>query len=472
MEKCKYCQAELEENSTRCPVCGREQAEKEPAKTEIKEGVKASTGLITAVVVLAVLLAAALIALVMMGISKSNEAPAESQAAVQMTEAAEPTDLMAVEATIPADGNPEDVTCKGSYTDEDAAVLEAADTVVATMGEDKLTVSQLQVFYWMEVNSFLNNLYYYGVDGTYYGMDYSLGLDQQLCAISDGLTWQQYFLDNALLSWRSYVALGRVAGENGYEMEEKYRTQLDTTPESLETQALSYGMADAQELLAANVGNGADMEDYLYFLEQYYLGYGYYNHYSGTLEPTDAEVEAFFAENEDAYAANGLSKDTFTVDVRHILVFPEGADSSSIYTETFSDEAWAVGEQQAQEILDAWLAGEMTEESFAALANEHSADPGSNTNGGLYTDVAQGDMVAEFDAWCFDEARQVGDYAIVKTDLGFHVMYFSGKNILWQTYAREDWITQQAQTMMDTVVEANPMEVDYSAIQLGFVSLQ
>ncbi len=492
MENCKYCQAELEENSAVCPACGKDQMAPEaveapaaelpaeeasaaqPAKSEIKEGAKATPGLIAAIVVLSVLLVAALIALVMMGSSKEKNTPPETQSQVESVggeEAAEPTDLMAVEATIPADGNPEDVTCKGTYTAEDAAVLAAADTVVAAMGEDKLTVSQLQVYYWMEVRSFLNNLYYYGVDATYYGMDYELGLDQQQCAIAEGKTWQQYFLECALQSWRSYVSMGREAGAAGYVLEEDFRAQIDGTEESLQTQALSYGMADAQELLAANVGNGADLEDYLHFLEQYYLGYGYYNHFCSTLEPTDAEVEAFFAENEEAYAANSLTKDTRTVDVRHILVFPEGADSTSIYSETFSDEAWAAGEQQAQEILNTWLAGEKTEESFAALANEKSADPGSNTNGGLYTDVAQGDMVEEFDAWCFDAARQVGDYAVVRTDLGFHVMYFSGSNVLWQEYARQDWITRQGQTMMDTAVEANPMEVDYSTIVLGYVDL-
>lgn len=39
--------------------------------------------------------------------------------------------------------------------------------------------------------------------------------------------------------------------------------------------------------------------------------------------------------------------------------------------------------QKAQDILDEWKAGDATEDSFAALANEYSQDPGSNTTGGL-----------------------------------------------------------------------------------------
>jgi len=472
MNHCKYCSAEMEENASVCPVCGKSQedapAPEEAVQSEIKPGIKGTPGVIAAAVAAVVLVVAALVGLLLWG-SAPGKVPEETVPATEPQLSAEPTDLFAAEATIPADGNPDDVTCKGSYTAGDEAVLAAADTVVATVGDAPLTVSQLQVYYWMEVRNFLMNLYNYGVDGTYYGMDYSLGLDQQQCGIAGGMTWQQFFLESALGSWANNQVLAIEGKAAGYEMEEAYREELENTPDILQTQALQGGFADAQALLAYNVGNCADMEDYLHFLELYFSGAGYYSHYLKQQVPTDEEAEAFFTENEAAYAANGLTRDNRSVDVRHILVFPEGADNSNIRTETFSDEAWAAGEQQAQEILDAFLAGDRKEESFAALANEHSADPGSNTNGGLYTEVMEGQMVPEFNDWCFDEARQAGDYAIVRTSLGFHVMYFSGSNTLWQTYAREDWAAEKAEAMLAAALEKYPMEVDYSKILLGYV---
>ena len=160
-----------------------------------------------------------------------------------------------------------------------------------------------------------------------------------------------------------------------------------------------------------------------------------------------------------------------TVDVRHILVYPEGADSSTIRTETFPEEAWAVGEEKANEIYELYLAGDLSEESFAALANEHSADGGSNTNGGLYTEVEQGRMVPEFDAWCFDSARKPGDTAVVRTSLGFHVMYFSGSHVLYPDYARQDMIMEYQQNLVNEAVEKYPVEIDYSAIVLGYMDL-
>ncbi len=128
-----------------------------------------------------------------------------------------------------------------------------------------------------------------------------------------------------------------------------------------------------------------------------------------------------------------------TVDVRHILVQVDesGLDSTS---ETYDADLQARKDEaraKAEDLLAQWQAGEATEDSFAAMANENSEDPGSNTNGGLYEQVAQGQMVTEFNDWCFDPARQPGDTGIVYGESssykGYHVMYFSGYDIpYWQ----------------------------------------
>ena len=94
--------------------------------------------------------------------------------------------------------------------------------------------------------------------------------------------------------------------------------------------------------------------------------------------------------------------------------------------------------QKAQDILDEWKAGDATEDSFAELAKENSAD-GSASEGGLYTEVYKGQMVSEFEDWCFDPSRQAGDTGVVETTYGAHVMYFVGYDIpYWQVQVRDD----------------------------------
>ena len=50
-------------------------------------------------------------------------------------------------------------------------------------------------------------------------------------------------------------------------------------------------------------------------------------------------------------------------------------------------------------------------------------------------------------------------------------MYFVDSTPIWEYYARQDLIAEQTSAMMAQITESHPMEVDYSAITLGFVNL-
>ena len=108
------------------------------------------------------------------------------------------------------------------------------------------------------------------------------------------------------------------------------------------------------------------------------------------------------------------------VNVRHILITPEEDEEGNS-----SDEDWAAAEAKATEVYEGYLAGEQTEEAFSELAKEHSKD-GNASTGGIYENVKKGQMVQTFNDWCFDEARKTGDSGIVKTQFGYHIMYFVG----------------------------------------------
>ena len=112
--------------------------------------------------------------------------------------------------------------------------------------------------------------------------------------------------------------------------------------------------------------------------------------------------------------------------VRHILVAFEGGTTDSTTGQTiYSEEEKEAAKKAAEELLAQWLEGDATEESFAQLANECS-DDGDGTTGGLYEDVYPGQMVTNFNDWCFDESRQTGDHGIVESPYGYHVMFYAG----------------------------------------------
>ncbi len=508
MKKCHYCGEEFDEELTVCPACGKEQPENVPVPEEaeaspdtdqeaaaevaapveaaqnasestpaadaqsapeaapVKKGVaNASAIALGAAIVL--LLAAILAVLILNG--KDTAVQPEALASEAATQTAESTEAAeTTEATIPADGNPDDVTCKGSYTVSDEEVKAANGEAVATAGDSTLTNGQLQILYWRSVQNFYAQ---YGTYAQYFGLDHTQSMDTQVCGVADGLTWEQYFLQDALNNWTIFEAVAQQAREAGFQMSDENREQMNTMEEGLLETATNNGFTDITAMIARNFGAGATLEDYKSFWEMYFLSSDYYNEITGSFAPTAEEIAEYFNTHEAEYADNGLDKTTSSVDVRHILILPEGATIETVTTEEFSDEAWAAGEQKAQEILDRWLSGDKTEDSFATLANENSADTGSNTNGGLYSGVTEGQMVEAFNDWCFDADRKVGDYGIVKTQYGYHIMYFCGSQLLWESQAESDLLAQLSNDFINNAVEAADVKIDYSAIKLGFVDM-
>ena len=501
MEKCKYCGAEMEEEVTLCPACGKDNVTQESEETAVEEIVTAPIVLseeietaeetetaeeskaaeageaaeeaekpltatpkkIALSVVAIVLLLAIIAGLLMMGIKPSQEAPAD-------------TTVPAVLGTVPADGETGTVNEKGSYSISGEEAVNTSSEIVATMGDKTLTNSQLQVYYWNYVQTYLNS------EKGYYAMmagavDFSQPLDTQVCAEDPTMTWQQFFLNGALENWKFMQALAIDAEAAGYVLSEQDQAALDATPAALEETAAQLGFATAEELIADRFGASATVADYMHFETLYYNSIPYYYEASSALTATDEEVEAFFAEHEQEYASLGLLRTDRLVDVRHILIMPEGATNETIRTETFSEEAWAASDKKAQDIVKEYQDGEQTEERFAELANTYTQD-GNDSNmdgvpdGGLYTGITKStSFVPEFLAWCMDENRQVGDVEIVKTQFGYHIMFFSKGEELWPQYAKQDLLSEKSNSLIQNAVDRNESTVYYDKIKLAAANL-
>ncbi len=472
-----------------------------------------------------------------------------------------------------------------SYTLSDKKAEKNADKVIANLGDAELTNGQLQVYYWMQVYDFMSQYSYY----ISYVMDLSTPLDQQQCKVTEEeMTWQQYFLEEALVSWQRYQSLYEEAKAAGFELPEEFQKGLDNMEESMTTSATKNGYESLQAMMEGEFGAGVTFADYMYYLERYYVGNLYFNDVMDKVEVTTEELEAYFKENESTLAKNDITKNSgLLLDIRQILIKPESSkdeDGNTIYT----DEAWEACREKAQQLLDQWLKGEKTEDSFADLATEKSEDKttassgglmqyisrlslttidvrhillkadgtenadgtitfkdsekaaqakekaeqilakwlenpteeyfgelanensednnGKVTNGGLYENVAEGKMVASFNDWCFDEGRKAGDYAIVETVYGYHIMYFvhrddaveqwgfedgrkegdttlvrtdDGYAILyyvngedgWIVYSRSGVLNEKSVELLESYTTKRTLDVSYGKIGLGAVSL-
>ena len=72
-------------------------------------------------------------------------------------------------------------------------------------------------------------------------------------------------------------------------------------------------------------------------------------------------------------------------------------------------------------------------------------------------------MVQPFNDWCFDAARAEGDYGIVRTDYGYHVMYFSSfcPTSYWYRQIEQDYLSEATYTLEETIVARYDCGVTY-----------
>ncbi len=115
---------------------------------------------------------------------------------------------------------------------------------------------------------------------------------------------------------------------------------------------------------------------------------------------------------------------TKLVNIRHILAKFEGGTTGDDGTTTYTDDEKKKALDAINDLKSQWESGDATEDSFAELAKEKTDDTASAEDGGLFEEVYPGQMVKNFNDWCFDESRQAGDVGVVETEYGYHLIYF------------------------------------------------
>ena len=121
----------------------------------------------------------------------------------------------------------------------------------------------------------------------------------------------------------------------------------------------------------------------------------------GVQQPTQQEIEAYYNLHKSEYSVPEQAKS------RHILI--QVAPNSDA-------KADAAAKAKAEDVLNQIQKGA----NFADLAKKYSDDPGSKDSGGELGFAQRGHMVPEFDNAIF--TQKIGDAKIVKTQYGYHIV--------------------------------------------------
>ena len=429
--KCRFCDAKIRKEDKVCPACGRKTSgEKIPAVFSKMKTAAIAVGCIAGLSALAIALFIAM---------QSGWDLGSSFDWLRR--------------------RPNDLYYKDSYTVSDRKAQRRKDQVIATLGDAELTNGQLQVYYWMQVYEFIKN---YGDTEAHLGVDYTDDLSEQL--YTDGkTTWQQFFLESALEMWMTNQAFATQARENGYVLPANVQAYLNNLEAELEKNAKAEGYADAEEMIREEMGAGCSVEDYVAYSQVYYTGYLYFQVLYGDINPTEQEISAYFDANASEYASAGVSKTSGQyVDVRHVLIVAKGD----------TEEAWAACRSEMDTVLQQWQSSAMTEMDFLLLVEKYSQDDSTAYSGGMYSNLIKGDMEQPFENWCFAEGRQAGDWGLVQTSYGYHLLYFVEAEDIWHAEAKTALIQAEGRELVDRALAQYRLEVDYRKIVLAEVEVK
>ncbi len=299
----------------------------------------------------------------------------------------------------------------------------AGDEVLVRLGTAEITANDY--LYWLQ-RSISDYLEPFG------GQMTTLPWDTEM---SDGLTFGQYMLDNALDAAALHCMLRELARQENLTPDPDVATQVDKQYAAMVVQAGSDESRVIHTLwtqmltrdLLINLNENTELFSQLAEL--------YYGENSGHY-PTDAEVNAYLDE-VGRYKAKHILLATIDLDTREPL-----------------DEATVAQKKaQAEDFLAQLRAAEDPIALFDDLMNEHSEDSGLATNPDGYT-TAKGEMVAPFEEAAL--ALKAGEISeVVESDFGYHIIL---RLPLDPDDFRDDCVTSLMEKRIDQEIERLGLE--------------
>ncbi len=292
-----------------------------------------------------------------------------------------------------------------SRTITNSGVYERSTAV--TVGEHDVSAAELNIYFIEAVNSFMQQ---YGSFASYFGLDTTKPLDEQVVNEETGMTWADDFLTSAKDTLRSTYAMVDLAKAEGFELTEADINNIEVTVNNMSAHAVMYGYPDVDTYLQANYGRGCTVELFKAYLTNTTLARAYVNHYTESLSYTDADLRALEAENFDAYSAF-----TYSVYNLNTSKFLTGGTKDEAGNTTYTDEEQAAAVAAAEEAAKTLTADGIKtvadlNAAIAALPVNAEQENAASTS---YTDHAYASVNANLREWLSDDARKDGDLTYI-----------------------------------------------------------
>ena len=309
-------------------------------------------------------------------------------------------------------------------------------TTAATIDGEKYTAAEVEYYYQTAYRNFVSNSQY-SYFLSYLGLNTNATLKSQSInstaaamlgielpdadaesteADSDadplaptGMTWHDYFLDEALDNMRVIQATLKAAEAEGFQYPAGVQAQYDDNMDALKAVAAASGISVSQ-YLKGNFGAGVTEKVYGEQLMRVLRYSAYADAYQDSLTYSDSELE-------EAYGADRNTYDHVSYEVVSFSGAAESTTDDEGNTVEPTEEEAAAALEAAQDLAQTVLDGFQDGGDLEELANENDGTYSQNENG----TYSAGSVMSE---WLYDSARKSGDASTLADGTVQYVVVF------------------------------------------------
>lgn len=298
-------------------------------------------------------------------------------------------------------------------------------STAATVGDKEYSVAEVGYFYETIKNNTVSQARTYASMGIDMGYDPDLSPQEQFYNEEEGVTYADYFLDNALLQLQNVTILCSEAEAEGYTLSEEGQQSIQENIDALSDVSLQSGVSESAYLKAVY---GKFMTKSLFkdILGQAILAQDYSNAKAESFTYSDDELDKYYADNAD-----DLDQYEYRSCYINYEVETKTDDEGNPVEATEEETEAAMGEakKKADQMVEEIQGGTAFNDAAVHYVAEESVETYKDEEGGLVTGAMGNSLPSTFKDWITSGSRQDGDITSIEVEgTGYCVVQFLGRD--------------------------------------------
>lgn len=299
------------------------------------------------------------------------------------------------------------------------------NAVAATVGDQEFSTTEVAYYYNTTANTYLAQAQQYQQMGMDMGYDTSLSPSEQMYNEEKGITYADYFLEQALNQLQQVSILCTEADAAGYTLSAEGEAAVKDNMDTLYTYSVQSGMGSESAYLKASYGRGMTKSLFKDIVTRSILASEYAQEKQNAFSYSEEELNAYYQEHP---------ADLDTYDYRFCYLnaaFEDKTDEEGNPVEPTEEETKAAMDQ-AKKNADSMVAQVRAGTAFNTAALEYldetSAASYEDPEYNHKTDTLGASLTATYKDWLTDSARQAGDITAIEVNgTGYCVVQFLGR---------------------------------------------